>query len=196
MALVWEWCRPDPTGDAPHTSGPCCFPLGPLPLDVDFLGGRLNSGGGLPWLAEADAEFGLPAALAAVHRPSRGWRTRSVPGSATDRVSCHRFWPTSFACCCMRSRPASSHASEVWWRALATRPTLHECPGRDMVSRRPVDGVPGSTERQFLGADHWPAGPTTSRSFEAFQVIVLAPNAPPGFSRGVHVLAHQRGQDP
>lgn len=42
------------------------FPaVGPLPLDVDFLGGRLTSDGGLPWLAEADADLGLTNALAA-----------------------------------------------------------------------------------------------------------------------------------
>lgn len=37
-----------------------------LPLEVDFLGGRLTSDGGLPWLAEADATLGLTDALAAV----------------------------------------------------------------------------------------------------------------------------------
>jgi hypothetical protein len=41
------------------------FPaLGPLPLEVDFLGGRLTSDGGLPWLAEADAALGLTDTLA------------------------------------------------------------------------------------------------------------------------------------
>lgn len=41
------------------------FPaLGPLPLEVDFLGGRLTSDGGLPWLAEADAALSLTDALA------------------------------------------------------------------------------------------------------------------------------------
>jgi DDE family transposase len=36
----------------------------PLPLTVDFLGGRLTSDGGLPWLAEADEVLGLCATLA------------------------------------------------------------------------------------------------------------------------------------
>jgi hypothetical protein len=50
------------------------FPArGPVPLDVDFLGGRLTSDGGLPWLAEADAALGLTAQLAAV---IPDWRTR------------------------------------------------------------------------------------------------------------------------
>lgn len=50
------------------------FPaLGPLPLDVDFLGGRLTSDGGLPWLADADAALGLTDALAA---EIPDWRTR------------------------------------------------------------------------------------------------------------------------
>lgn len=43
------------------------FPaVGPLPLEVDFHGGRLTSDGGLPWLAEADDALGLCAALADV----------------------------------------------------------------------------------------------------------------------------------
>jgi len=50
------------------------FPtLGPVPLDVDFLGGRLTSDGGLTWLAEADAALDLTATLAAV---IPDWRTR------------------------------------------------------------------------------------------------------------------------
>lgn len=47
--------------------------IGPLPLDIDFLGGRLTSDGGLTWLAEVDAALGLTAALAAV---IPDWRTR------------------------------------------------------------------------------------------------------------------------
>lgn len=46
---------------------------GPLPLEVDFLGGRLTSDGGLAWVAEADAALGLTAALAAV---IPDWRVR------------------------------------------------------------------------------------------------------------------------
>ena len=47
----------------------------PLPLDVDFLGGRLTSDGGWSWVAEADQVLGLCAALAAAipdHRRRRG----------------------------------------------------------------------------------------------------------------------------
>lgn len=50
------------------------FPsLGPRSLEVDFLGGRLTSDGGLAWIAEADAALGLTASLAAV---IPDWRTR------------------------------------------------------------------------------------------------------------------------
>ncbi len=50
------------------------FPArGALPLEVDFLGGRLTSDGGLAWLAEADMALGLTATLAAV---IPDWRTR------------------------------------------------------------------------------------------------------------------------
>lgn len=45
----------------------------PLPLEADFLGGRLTSDGGLAWIGEADAALGLTAALAAV---IPDWRTR------------------------------------------------------------------------------------------------------------------------
>jgi DDE family transposase len=47
--------------------------IGPVPLEVDFLGGRLTSDGGLAWVAEADAALGLTAALAAV---IPDWRSR------------------------------------------------------------------------------------------------------------------------
>jgi hypothetical protein len=50
-------------------------PPAPLPLTVDFLGGRLTSDGGWMWVAEADAALGLCAALAAAlpdHRQRRG----------------------------------------------------------------------------------------------------------------------------
>jgi hypothetical protein len=59
----------------PQSATPAvAFPaLGPVPLDVDFLGGRLTSDGGLPWLAAADATLGLTAACAAV---IPDWRTR------------------------------------------------------------------------------------------------------------------------
>jgi len=55
----------------------------PLPLEVDFLGGRLTSDGGLPWLAEADAALGLCAALAA-EVPE--WRRRRGRHALVDLV--------------------------------------------------------------------------------------------------------------
>ena len=65
------------------------FPaLGPLPLDVDFQGGRLTSDGGLPWLADADAQLGLTAALAAVIPDWRRRRGRhDLPTLVAQRVS-------------------------------------------------------------------------------------------------------------
>jgi Transposase DDE domain group 1 len=50
----------------------------PLPLTVDFLGGRLTSDGGWCWVAEADVALGLTTALAAAmpdHRQRRGRHT-------------------------------------------------------------------------------------------------------------------------
>jgi hypothetical protein len=48
-------------------------PPSPLPLTVDFLGGRLTSDGGWAWVAEADAALGLTAAVAGV---VPNWRRR------------------------------------------------------------------------------------------------------------------------
>lgn len=47
--------------------------IGPVPLETDFLGGRLTSDGGLAWIAEADQALGLTTALAAV---IPDWRKR------------------------------------------------------------------------------------------------------------------------
>jgi len=50
------------------------FPArGPVPLEVDFLGGRLTSDGGLLWLAEVDTALDLTPRRAAV---IPDWRTR------------------------------------------------------------------------------------------------------------------------
>lgn len=61
--------------------------VGPRPLEVDFLGGRLTSDGGLAWLAEADATLGLTAGLAAV---IPDWRSRKgrhdLPTLVAQRV--------------------------------------------------------------------------------------------------------------
>lgn len=64
------------------------FPaLGPVPLDVDVLGGRLTSDGGLAWIAEADQVLDLTASLAAV---IPDWRTRrgqhALPTLVAQRV--------------------------------------------------------------------------------------------------------------
>jgi hypothetical protein len=64
------------------------FPaLGPVPLDVDFHGGRLTSDGGLAWLAGADATLGLTDGLAGV---IPDWRIRrgqhALPALVAQRV--------------------------------------------------------------------------------------------------------------
>jgi hypothetical protein len=58
-------------------------PPAPLPLAVDFLGGRLTSDGGWTWVAEADAALGLTAALAAVVPE---WRQRRGRHAVIDLV--------------------------------------------------------------------------------------------------------------
>ena len=63
------------------------FPdLGPLPLTVDFLGGRLTSDGGLPWLAEADAALGLTEALAAALPDRRHHRHHALQAMLAQRI--------------------------------------------------------------------------------------------------------------
>jgi Transposase DDE domain group 1 len=61
--------------------------IGALPLEIDFLGGRLTSDGGLAWIAEADTALGLTTALAAV---IPDWRTRTgrhdLPTLVAQRV--------------------------------------------------------------------------------------------------------------
>ncbi len=54
-----------------------------LALEAAFDGGRLTSDGGLPWLAQADRELGLCAALAACVPE---WRRGSVTHSLEDLV--------------------------------------------------------------------------------------------------------------
>lgn len=55
--------------------------LAPLALDAAFDGGRLTSDGGLPWLAQIDAEIGLCAEIAAC-LPDRRREARAHPLAA------------------------------------------------------------------------------------------------------------------
>lgn len=69
-------------------TGSLQFPdLGPIPLEVDFLGGRLTSDGGLTWLAEADDALDLTAMLASVIPEWRSRRGRhDLPTLLAQRV--------------------------------------------------------------------------------------------------------------
>jgi hypothetical protein len=60
--------------------------VGPRPLTVDFLGGRLTSDGGVPWLAEADAALGLTERLAAVLPDGRHHRHHALHSLVAQRV--------------------------------------------------------------------------------------------------------------
>jgi hypothetical protein len=63
------------------------FPaLGPLPLEVDFLGGRLTSDGGLPWIAEADQALGLTKHLATAIGEWRPHRRHPLPTLLAQRI--------------------------------------------------------------------------------------------------------------
>jgi hypothetical protein len=68
-------------------TAPVSFPtVGPSPLTVDFLGGRLTSDGGLPWIAEADAALGMTEHLAAALPDGRHHRHHSLRGLLTQRI--------------------------------------------------------------------------------------------------------------
>jgi hypothetical protein len=61
--------------------------VGPVPLAVDLLGGRLTSDGGLAWVAEVDRALGLTAGLAAVIPDWRARRGRhDLPTLVAQRV--------------------------------------------------------------------------------------------------------------
>jgi hypothetical protein len=63
------------------------FPaIGPAPLQVDFLGGRLTSDGGLPWIAEADVDLELTQRLAAVLPDRRRHRRHRLPTLLAQRI--------------------------------------------------------------------------------------------------------------
>jgi hypothetical protein len=64
-------------------TSPLRFAVAPLPLAVDFLGGRLTSDGGLALVREADAALGLCEALAA---EVPDWRRRAGRHSILDLV--------------------------------------------------------------------------------------------------------------
>ena len=71
----------------PQSATAVVFPaLGSVPLTVDFLGGRLTSDGGLPWLAEADASLELTAHLAAVLPDRRRRRQHTMPTLLAQRI--------------------------------------------------------------------------------------------------------------
>lgn len=72
---------------AQSATGLLSFPsVGPTPLTVDFLGGRLTSDGGLPWLAEADAALGLTTTLAAALPDGRHHRHHSRHDLVAQRI--------------------------------------------------------------------------------------------------------------
>src|SRR5687768_15734468 len=79
--------------EVPRVSQSATSPLrfavpAPLPLAVDFLGGRLTSDGGLAWLSEADRELGLCDALAA---QVPDWRRRRGRHALVDLIRQRAF---------------------------------------------------------------------------------------------------------
>jgi hypothetical protein len=76
-----------PRVDQSATAAMTFAPPAPLPLAVDFLGGRLTSDGGWAWVAEADAALGLTAALAAaLPEPRRRRGRHAVEDLVRQRV--------------------------------------------------------------------------------------------------------------
>ena len=98
---------------------PLHLPVGPRPLEVDFLGGRLTSDGGLPWLAAADTDLGLTASLAA---QVPDWRTRCGRHTLPDLVAQRVY---QIAC---------GHEDQNDATTLRHDPLLKQCCGRLPVS--------------------------------------------------------------
>jgi hypothetical protein len=123
----------NPAEEAPRMAQSTTVPIrfdGPgLPLEAAFDAGRLTSDGGLPWLAEADRDLGLCAALAAC---IPDWRRGPVRHSLATLVRQRVF------------QVACGYADQDDADALRTDPLLKRACGR-----RPVSGADLASQPTF-----------------------------------------------
>ncbi len=113
------------------------FPvLGPVPLEVDFLAGRLTSDGGVARLAGTDDALELKAGLAAVIPDWRTRRGRHAPGVlVTQRVfQIARVYEDQHDAARLRTDPLPEH---VCRRRVGGR-------SRDRGDRRPRMATSGA----------------------------------------------------
>jgi hypothetical protein len=150
------------------------FPgVGPRPLDVDFLGGRLTSDGGLPWLGEADAALELTATLAAEipdWRRRRGRHDlRTLLAQRVYQIACG--YEDQNDATTLRTDPLLKHVCgrlPVTGPDLASQPTLSrlenaigartcyrlaQALGEVYLRERERDGVPTHLLLDFDGTD-------------------------------------------
>jgi Transposase DDE domain group 1 len=158
---------------------PLSFPaLGPVPLEVDFLGGRLTSDGGLAWIAEADAALGVTAALAAVIPDWRRRRGRhdlaTLVAQRVYQIACG--YEDQGDADALRTDPLLKHVCGRVPESgpdLASRPTLSRLEnaigprtcyrlaaalGEVYLRERERDGVPGRVVLDLDGTDDPPHG--------------------------------------
>lgn len=150
------------------------FPtLGPCPLAVDFLGGRLTSDGGVTWVAEADQHLGLTDALAAVipdWRRRRGQHDlRALVAQRVYQIACG--YEDQNDATTLRTDPAFKHVCgrlPLSGPDLASQPTLSrlenavaartcyrlaETLGAVYLRERERDGVPSHLVLDLDGTD-------------------------------------------
>jgi hypothetical protein len=125
-----------------------------LPLEVDFLGGRLTSDGGLPWLAEADAALGLTAALAAV---IPDWRTRRGQHDLPTLLAQRIF---QIACGYADQNDADTVRSDPLFKQVC--------------GRRPVTGMDLASQPTFSRLENAIAPRTCYRLAQALGQVYLA----------------------
>src|SRR5829696_9256467 len=130
--------------------------VGPLPLGVDFLGGRLTSDGGLAWLAEADRVLGVTAALAAV---IPDWRTRRGGYEDQDDADSLRTDPLLKHVCGRLPETGPDLASQPTFSRLENAVDARTCYrvaaalGEVYLRERERDGVPTHLVLDLGGTD-------------------------------------------
>jgi hypothetical protein len=123
-------------------------------LEVDFLGGRLTSDGGLPWLGEVDAVLGLTPTLAAV---IPDWRTRRGQHDIATLLA-QRIY--QIACGYEDQNDADT---------LRTDPLL-----KQVCGRRPVTGMDLASQPTFSRLENAIGPRTCYRLAQALGAVCLA----------------------
>jgi len=165
------------------------FPqIGPVPLQVDFLGGRLTSDGGLPWLAEADAALEVTSRLAGAARDWRRRRGRHGMGALLQQriyqIACGyadqndadtlRFDPLLKQVCGQLPVSGSELASQPTFSRLENAFGPRDCYrlaqalGQVYLQERERDGLPQRVVLDLDGTDDPTHGEQEGRAFHGY----------------------------